>query len=310
MSQGEDSAAAIAEASLDANSRRVLLLVFLKGMAMGAADVVPGVSGGTIAFITGIYERLLNAIKAFEPGLFGLWRRQGFAAVWQRVDGFFLLALFAGIATSVLSLARLLYYLLANEPLLLSAFFVGLIAASTLLILRQVPGFSLLRAGLFVVGLLAVIALGQSETTGWPQSAPWFFLAGALAICAMILPGISGSFILLLLGMYAPVIGAIKAFDLGIIALFGLGCVCGLLAFVRVLSFLLTRFRAQVLSLLCGVLLGSISILWPWKSSPESGPSSLLLPSQYAADPQLLAALGLMALGFALVYGLERAAAK
>ncbi|MBL4794753.1 MAG: DUF368 domain-containing protein [Pseudomonadales bacterium] len=296
------------------------LLLFLKGMAMGAADVVPGVSGGTVAFITGIYEELLNSIKSITPGLFGVWRREGFAVVWQRVNGTFLITLLSGIAVSVISLARVISHLLAEYPELLWSFFFGLILVSSLIIGRQINDKSWRRwAGM---GVGAVIAFGITIISPAEAAVSWWFIfvAGSIAICAMILPGISGSFILLLFGMYGHVITAIKTLDIVFLAVFAGGCLAGLLSFSHVLSWMFKRYHDLTLAILTGFMVGSLNKVWPWKHTVSTRVNSHgmevpliqenVLPTQFeilnAQDPQLLACIGLMVLGFIGVYGLER----
>ncbi len=239
--------------------------VFLRGMMMGAADIVPGVSGGTIAFITGIYDRLLGSIRSFDVQALRLLGKGELAALWRHVDGAFLLALLAGIATSIFSLARLIGWLLDHHPVPLWAFFFGLIFASALVLLRQVDRWSGPRvlALLFGTGAALLVALSPAFTLGGGLVA--VFVAGFIAICAMILPGISGSFILVLLGMYAPTLAAIRAFDVVYILVFALGAGAGLLCFSRLLHWLLARFHQETMALLTGFLLGSLVIVWPWK---------------------------------------------
>ncbi len=231
---------------------------------MGAADVVPGVSGGTIAFITGIYQRLLDAIRAFSPAAVQLLLRDGVTAFWLRVDGTFLLVLMAGIFTSVLLLARLITAALASYPTCVWAFFFGLIVASSWFLARQV-NWRAATGLLFLAGLAIALVIGELRPTQLDVQPLIIFGSGALAICAMILPGISGSFILLLLGMYSNVLQALHEFDLGFIAIFAAGCGVGLLSFSHVLGFLLSRFHAQTLALLTGFLVGSLAMVWPWQ---------------------------------------------
>ncbi len=293
--------------------------VFLRGIAMGAADIVPGVSGGTIAFITGIYDQLIDSLKACNLHALRLLFNEGPAAAWRYVNGSFLLSLLLGIALSVLSLARAISWALHEHPVLLAAFFFGLILASALLVYRQVPGEG--RRWIFVVlGLLFALAISALRPADMPVNMVTVFCSGALAICAMILPGISGSFILLLLGMYEPVIAAIKVMDIGLIAIFMLGCVSGLMLFVRLLSYLMHRHRGPLLASLTGVLLGSLAIIWPWKLAADGTLPSVdhsvdwhnVWPAQYAeqADSQWLVCVFLMLLGLTLVYLIERFARK
>ncbi len=295
------------------------LAIFLRGVAMGAADVVPGVSGGTIAFITGIYDQLIDSLKNCDLTALRLLFSAGPAEMWRHINGNFLLSLMLGICFSVLSLARGISWALETHPVPLSAFFFGLILASALLVYRQAPRSRLqpvyLLLGVALALLIAVVRPGEVPVTGLTV-----FAAGALAICAMILPGISGSFILLLLGMYEPVINAIKTLDLAMLAIFVAGCATGLLLFVRLLSYMLHHFRGPLLAWLTGVLLGSLAIIWPWKLGAAGGVASSdhnldwhnVLPDHYGeyADPQLLLCFSVMAFGIVVVVSLEKIAEK
>lgn len=241
--------------------------IFLRGVAMGAADVVPGVSGGTIALITGIYDRLLAAIASADIHALRLVLRGDVKGAWHHVDGTFLLTLLAGIGLSVLLLAKLIHWLLAHYPLPLWSFFFGLVLASAWLLRKQeVSGTKPGEWLAAVLGVLLAAAIGLAPATSFLPGPLGLFLAGALAICAMILPGISGSFILLLIGMYAPVITALSTLNLPSIVVFSAGCLSGLLMFTRVLHWLLARYRRVLMALLSGFLLGSLVTLWPWQT--------------------------------------------
>ena len=241
-----------------------------KGMAMGAADVVPGVSGGTIAFITGIYDRLLNALKSVNPSLLKVLSNEGFAGVWQRMDGTFLLCVFGGVLTSILSFAHVITWFLAVYPEMLWAFFFGLILVSGLHMIRQVDRWHAGTIAMLLVGMVIAYAVGVLSPTSLEPEPLTLFFAGAIAICAMILPGISGSFILLMMGLYGPVIDAVKNLDLVVLAIFGTGCIGGLLNFSHVLSWLLKKHRDLALSLLTGLMLGALGKVWPWKETLTS----------------------------------------
>lgn len=300
-----------------------MLRTYLIGLAMGAADVVPGVSGGTIAFISGIYQRLLDAIRAFDPRALQLLAREGVAAFWRRIDGSFLLVLLAGIVTSVLLFARLITVALANYPTCVWAFFFGLVVASSWFLARQVR-WRAVTCLLFLAGLAIALMIGELRPTQLEAQPVIIFGSGALAICAMILPGISGSFILLLLGMYSTVLQALHEFDLGFIAIFVAGCGVGLLSFSHVLGYLLSRFHNQTLALLTGFLAGSLSMIWPWQQVISSyvkddGRTVALqtqnvLPADYALltqqEPYTMAALALAVMAVLLVLGLEKLAAQ
>lgn len=240
--------------------------VYAKGLAMGLADLVPGVSGGTIAFISGIYDELVATIAGLDRRLLGALREGGVRGVWQAGNLGFLAVLLAGIGTSVFAFAGLLNWLLANRPVELWAFFFGLVAASVLLVGRRVADR---RAGIWALAT-AGAALAAVITSLPPlvrSDAPLFLAAAAaVAACAMILPGISGAFILLILGAYAPVIAVLDSLDFVRLAAVGLGIVAGLLAFSRVLRRLLARHRNPTLAVLTGFLLGSLNALWPWKA--------------------------------------------
>ena len=293
--------------------------IFIRGLMMGAADIVPGVSGGTIAFITGIYGRLLNSLHRFDLACLRLVFRAEFKAAWKHVDGSFLLALVLGIATSILTLARVFSWLLEHHPVPLWALFFGLILASALLLLRHVQGWSLRRILSLSVGVAVAITIGLSPVTGLQVSLPVVFLSGFLAICAMILPGISGSFILVLLGMYGTVLNALKSFDLFFIAVFAAGAAAGLLCFSRLLHWLLNRFHNATMALLTGFLFGSLTVVWPWKHvlAWVEGSHGQLKPAQQVPvspieyltltgqDPQVVLCLVLMLTGFLGVWLLD-----
>ena len=295
------------------------LFIALKGLAMGAADVVPGVSGGTIAFISGIYEELINSINSINLSLFSLWKKEGFKAVWKQVNGNFLISLILGILISIFSLAKGLSWLLDNEPILLWAFFFGLVLASVFFVGKEITKWNLGTVTVFVLGAVLaylITELPANENTG---SLPYLFLSGALAICAMILPGISGAFILVLLGSYKTVLDAVHQRDLVVILSVGLGCVVGLLSFARVLKWMFKNYRVPTLALLTGFILGSLNKIWPWKEvlqTKDFGEKTMIVaerniwPWTFQGDNQLLLAIILAILGFCLIFILERAASK
>lgn len=295
------------------------LIITLKGMAMGAADVVPGVSGGTIAFISGIYEELIRSINAFNFDLVTTWRKEGFLAAWKQANGGFLLALLTGIGISVASLAKFISWLLENQPVLLWSFFFGLVLASIIVVARAIERWNL---GI-ITTLLAGAALAWYITTLPPientSSLPFLFISGALAICAMILPGISGAFILVLLGSYKTVLDAVHQRDLLILATVAAGAVFGLLSFARLLKYMFSHYKNLTLSLLTGFILGSLNKIWPWKAVLDSriyGDKVIavretnVLPFDYDGNPQLLQAILLAVLGFSLIFILEKLASK
>ena len=290
-------------------------IISLKGVAMGAADVVPGVSGGTIAFISGIYEELISSINQINFKLFTTLKEEGVAAAWKKVNGNFLLALLIGIGTSVLSLAKLIRHLLETQPILIWSFFFGLVLASIIYVAKKInrwyPGtFLLLALGGIIAYYITTLTPQEAEVTY-----PFVFLSGALAICAMILPGISGSFILLLLGMYKPVLDSIHYRDFGVIAVLMAGAVVGLLSFSRLLKWLFDHYENLTLAVLTGFIIGSLNKIWPWKEVLESeiinGKLKVLeeksvWPTSYAGEPQLGLALVCAALGFGFILLLER----
>jgi len=237
---------------------------------MGAADVVPGVSGGTIAFITGIYEELLDSIRSVDASAVRLLLSLRLAAFWKHINGAFLLVLLSGIGFSILALSRVILYLLAFHSELLWSFFFGLIAASAWVVGRRIGGWSL---GVVVSGLLGT-ALAYYVTVATPAQTPesyWFlFLCGAIAICAMILPGISGSFLLVLLAKYGFILNAVKELRLDVIAVFGAGCLVGILSFSRVLNWALRNHHDTTVALLTGFMVGSLNKVWPWKQTLQT----------------------------------------
>jgi len=238
---------------------------FLKGMAMGAADVVPGVSGGTIAFITGIYDTLLNSIRRINPSLIAMIRQKGIKATFNHINGVFLITLLTGILTSIFTLAQLITWLLSNHPIPLWSFFFGLIIASVIHMLKQVKKWKITPLISLLCGVIFAYAITVLHPINMEPTQLNMLIAGAIAICAMILPGISGSFILLLLGMYGPLLIAAKSLDIFTLIIFALGCVIGLLSFSHLLSWLLNKHRDITLTFLTGLMIGTLNKIWPWK---------------------------------------------
>ena len=243
-------------------------IVTLKGMAMGAADVVPGVSGGTIAFISGIYEELLESIASVNFKTLKLLKTDGIKAFWQKINGNFLASLLLGIGISVVSLAKLISWLLENHPILVWSFFFGLVLASILYIGKQIKKWNVLT----VIALILAAILAYWITTLEPlvtedTSSIYLFFSSAIAICAMILPGISGSFILLILGAYKPVFEAINNRDIKLLAIIGAGVIVGLLTFSRIIKWLFDHYKNTTLAVLTGFILGSLNKIWPWKET-------------------------------------------
>lgn len=294
------------------------IFVTLKGMAMGAADVVPGVSGGTIAFISGIYEELITSINNVNLSLFKIWKKHGFKAAWTQLNGNFLLALFLGIFISLFSLATLVSWLLENEPVLLWSFFFGLVAASVFFVGKEIENWN---AGA-IIALLVGAAVAYYITTLPPSensdSLPYLFLSGAVAVCAMILPGISGAFILVLLGSYKTILDAVHERNITLIAIVGAGAIFGLLSFAKVLKWMFNNHKNITLAVLTGFILGSLGKIWPWKRILETrtiGLKEIIIdenvsPFAFEGDNQLIYALIAAIIGFSLIFILERTASK
>ena len=294
-------------------------LITLKGMAMGAADVVPGVSGGTIAFISGIYEELIDSINTIKPSLIPLWKKEGFNTFWRTINGNFLLALFLGIFISVLSLAQFLSWLLENEPVLLWSFFFGLVLASIFLVGNEIEKWNISTVVILLIGASIAYFITTLPPNENVDSIPYLFLSGALAVCAMILPGISGAFILVLLGSYKTILDAVHERNFVMVGTVALGAIFGLLSFARLLKWMFNNYRNSTLALLTGFILGSLNKIWPWKKVLETKvfddkviPIKELnvTPFNFEGDPQIFAALGLALAGFSLIFMLERIAAK
>ena len=283
------------------------ILTAVKGACMGAADVIPGVSGGTIAFIMGIYDKFVASLAAINAEAVKLFFTGKFKEFWRHINGGFLLSLVVGIGVSVISLATVMQTLLSDFPIQTWAFFFGLIVASSIFILRGISGWSL-REILFLIGgvVLGVVICTLSPTQ--TPDALWFiFLSGAIAICAMILPGISGSFILLILGKYQYILGAVSDLVAGqnitgnllIIGVFAIGAVVGILSFSKFLHWLLSRWHKQALIILAGFIIGSLVKIWPW-NNPEAIAQTELTGSLHIGSAIIIALIG-----FSLVTGIE-----
>ena len=291
--------------------------VFARGLAMGAADIVPGVSGGTIALITGIYERLLSAIvsadsDALTMALSGRWN-----ALWHRIDGGFLSILLLGIVTAIFSMASGIHWLLTHYPQLLWSFFSGLILVSAVLLIRdEVTLNSFDRLAGFTLGVCIAVGAAMMPPVSFLTGLPGLFFAGAIAICAMILPGISGSFLLVLMGMYEQVLSAVKTLQVTELSVLAAGCVTGLLLFARLLQHCLQRYRALAMAFLSGVLMGSLVAVWPWRQevmlNAAEGAISVsrpVLPSM-VTDAQLFACVASCLIGCFLVWGTQALASR
>ena len=266
--------------------------IYLKGLAMGAADVVPGVSGGTVAYLTGIYQRLLNAIHGIGPEAVKAWKIDGLRGVWRAVDGTFLLALFLGIATSILSLSKGVLWALDHYPSMLWGLFFGLILGSLPLVVKDIPKKRAWKAVPFgLIGLASGVLLAMATPANVQITHGYIFLCGAVAICAMILPGISGSFILVLLGTYEIILDGLHARDWAMIVVFSLGAGIGLLSFGRFLRWLFGRFPASMMATMAGFIAGSLLKIWPF---------------QHFEDPNNLWVIASVSTGWLLVYGIQR----
>ena len=307
------------------------LMVGVKGACMGAADVIPGVSGGTIAFITGIYDEFVGSIARVDSEAVKLLFKGKIKDFWKHINGWFLLSVLAGIGVSVVSLAGIMQSLLSNHPVQTWAFFFGLIVASSLFILRGISGWKALDAGLLALGVVLGVTVCTLSPTQTPEALWFIFLSGAIAICAMILPGISGSFILLILGKYQFIMGAISGLvsgenfvqNLAVMATFMVGAVVGILGFSKFLHWLLARWNKETLIVLAGFIIGSLVKVWPWSNAeaivcsqnPELAMMAEELPaglpaevvSQYmaSADLHIVGAIVFAVIGFSLVTGVE-----
>ena len=284
---------------------------------MGAADIVPGVSGGTIALITGIYERLLGAIVAVDGEALSMALAGRWSAVWHRIDGGFLSILLLGILTAIFSLASGIHWLLTHYPQLLWSFFSGLILVSAVLLIRdEVTLNSFDRLAGFTLGVCIAVGAALMPPVSFLTGLPGLFFAGAIAICAMILPGISGSFLLVLMGMYEQVLSAVKTLQVTELSVLAAGGVTGLLLFARLLQHCLQRYRALAMAFLSGVLMGSLVAVWPWRQevmlNAAEGAISVsrpVLPSM-VTDAQLFACVASCLIGCFLVWGAQALASR
>jgi putative membrane protein len=310
------------------------LSIIFKGLAMGAADVVPGVSGGTIAFISGIYEELITTIHNLDIGIFKTLKKEGIKKVWQRYNLGFLASLFTGIAISILSLAKVITMLLGQYPVLVWSFFFGLVIASIIYIAKQITNYS--PKAIIALVLAAVLSYGitLAKPVADTENIWFLFFAGFIAIIAMILPGISGAFILLLIGGYTIVIGAINQFIEALstfslsalgnallkIGVFAAGAIAGLKVFSGILNWMFANHKNTTLAVLTGFMIGALNKIWPWKEVLQYRKNShgeeipfierSILPGGYHADPKIMAALFCMLAGFMIIFLLEFVANK
>ncbi len=313
----------------------------LRGMVMGIAEVIPGVSGGTIAFITGIYQTLLESIKAIDHKLIGDLLRFRFSDVWSKMNGAFLFWLFAGMGGGILLGVFGVSYLLENFPEVLWALFFGLVLASVPLMLTQVKSWNLLRIIVFVLGVIIAVGITSLSPTQGNSSYLYLFMAGAIAISALVLPGISGSFMLVIMGLYTTVVPTLKSFlsspelsEFTLLAVFGLGCLTGLMTFSRLISAAFNKYKEATIAILSGFMLGSLNKIWPWRNptlllDKKSGDfiatdsasisnydltldtlkiikEQNVLPADYFYEPRALAVIVAFVLGLILIYLLYR----
>ena len=292
------------------------LSLSLKGMAMGAADIIPGVSGGTIAFISGIYEELIETINNVNFEAIKKLKNNGIKSFWTHINGNFLIALLTGIAISIMSLAKVITHLLETHSQLLWGFFFGLIVASVYIVGKKVNKWDINNIIFLIIGSSIAFYITILNPMQNPDALWFVFLSGSIAICAMILPGISGSFILLLLGSYEFILVAIKDFKLDVITIFGVGCITGLLAFSKLLNWLFKKYHDITIALLTGFLIGSLNKIWPWKETIQTRINSHgeivpfiqsnVLPSNFEGDSNIIEVILFSLIGLVLIYLLER----
>ncbi|WP_374399335.1 DUF368 domain-containing protein [Flavobacterium sp.] len=310
------------------------LIITLKGLAMGAADVVPGVSGGTIAFISGIYQELIDSINNVNVSALKTLKKDGLKAAWEQVNGSFLLALLTGIGISILTFSKVITHLLETQPILVWSFFFGLIIASITLIWKEITSWKLVDILFLLIGITVSYYITIARPVSSPDSYWYLFLSGFIAIIAMILPGISGAFILLLMGSYETVIGTINTFREGLttanseilisallkLGVFAVGAIIGLKSFSKILHWMFEHHKNTTLTLLVGFMVGSLNKVWPWKEVLETRINShgevvpyidkSILPQNFDGDPKIVMAIVLAILGFVLIFGMEKMASK
>ena len=296
------------------------MMLVLKGSAMGAADVIPGVSGGTIAFMTGIFEELVGSINSFDSTAIRMLFTGKLKEFWKHINGSFLMTVGCGILLSIITLAKVMLYLLNNHPIETWAFFFGLIVASSIFILRGVKGWDLLSVLFTIFGIILGVTVCTLSPTETPNDLWFIFLSGAIAICAMILPGISGSFILLILGKYEYIMESISRLTAGdmatalpVIGVFGMGAATGIISFSKFLHWLLGKFHKQTLLVMAGFIIGSLVKVWPWSNMeaikasqfPHIPEKALVLIPAEQVDMHYVGAIIFAFIGFFLVSGVE-----
>ncbi|MCO6173769.1 DUF368 domain-containing protein [Flavobacterium sp. NRK F10] len=308
------------------------LFITLKGIAMGAADVVPGVSGGTIAFISGIYQELIDSINKINLSTLKTLKTNGLKATWGAINGNFLVALLLGIGISIFTFSKVITHLLETHPILVWSFFFGLVLASIAFIWKEITHWKARSIIALLLGTVLSYYITIAEPTHSPDSYPYLFLSGFLAIIAMILPGVSGAFILLLMGSYATVIGTINQLREGItqmnsellgqailkLVVFALGAILGLKLFSRILTWMFAHHKNTTLALLIGFMIGSLNKIWPWKEVLETRINShgetvpfiekSILPQYFNGDPKIIWAIVMALAGFLVIFGLEKLA--
>ena len=297
-------------------------LLVLKGMGMGAADVVPGVSGGTIAFIVGIYEELIDSIKSINGASLKLLFTGKIAAFWKAINANFLLSIIAGIGISIFSLAKIITWLLTDHPILVWSFFFGLVLASTWFVSKDIKKWDWKTILSYIIGIVIAFYITVATPAETPSNLFFIFLCGAIAICAMILPGISGAFILLLLGKYQFIMQAVGDLNIPVIVIFVVGAVAGIISFSHLLSWLLKHWHDVTVAVLMGFMVGSLNKVWPWKEVVETYTDSHgkimplvesnVAPGRFEAltqqDALLAEAIVLCIVGFLAIYCIELAA--
>ena len=285
---------------------------------MGVAELVPGVSGGTIAFVAGIYEEFISSINNINLKTLRLWRSEGFKSFWKALNGNFLMSLFFGMCLSIFSFSKLISWLLVNEPISVWSFFFGLVLASVFFVAKAIKKWNLGTVSLLLLGALVAYYITMLPPSQNTDSLPFLFFSGAIAICAMILPGISGSFILVLLGVYKTVLEAVDDKNFKILITVGLGTIFGLLSFAKVLKWMFNHYKNITLAVLTGFILGSLSKIWPWKKVLETrtiGKKIITIdenisPFAFDGDPQIIYAIIAAIVGFSLIFILEKVASK
>lgn len=301
-------------------NRNLLHYIFitLKGIAMGIAELVPGVSGGTIAFVAGIYEELISSINKVNLKTLQIWRKDGITAFWKEINGSFLTTLLLGMGISIFSFSKLISWLLENQPIPLWSFFFGLVLASVIFVAKAIEKWNIATILLLASGTILAYYITTLPPSLNSDSLPFLFISGALAICAMILPGISGSFILVLLGSYKTVLDAVDERDFRILITVGLGIIFGLLSFAKLLKWMFDHYKSITLATLTGFILGSLNKIWPWKNILETktiGKKTIIIdenisPMAFEGDNQLMFAIIAAIIGFSLIFILERVASK